>query len=250
MNSADLKRIAGISILVILVCAGIFIYVEWEIKRFDASLPEVPSVDTAPNAAALSESPHQEVPQPPAASVSDSPLLTAAPEGRETDSARSAETFSVVEEPPSEFTGNALDLFLEETETVPVEPEEEFTQGQPEEPYDIAKVEAGFADYNAYLATNPAYAYQRLDAAWREQWGDSPDVDILVETVIRGNAGTATIDDAIASTEALLRLMPGIVVPEGIQVVADHLAYLKESKQLALEEGAIVQFSYTPRIGE
>ena len=29
MNSADLKRIAGISILVILVCAGIFIYVEW-----------------------------------------------------------------------------------------------------------------------------------------------------------------------------------------------------------------------------
>ena len=249
MNSADLKRIAGISILVILVCAGIFIYVEWEIKRFDASLPEVPSVDTAPNAAALSESPQQEVPQPPAASVSESPLLTA-PEGRETDSAISAETFSVVEEPPSEFTGTALDLFLEETETAPVEPEEEFTQGQPEEPYDMAKVEAGFADYNAYLATNPAYAYQRLDAAWREQWGDSPDVDILVETVRRGNAGTATIDDAIASTEALLRLMPGIVIPEGIQVVADHLAYLKESKQLALEEGAILQFSYTPRIGE
>ena len=250
MNSADLKRIAGISILVILVCAGIFIYVEWEIKRFDASLPEVPSVDTAPNAAALSESPHQEVPQPPAASVSDSPLLTAAPEGPGTDSARSAEPFSVVEEPPSEFAGNALDLFLEETETVPVEPEEEFTQEQPEEPYDMAKVEAGFADYNAYLATNPGYAYQRLDAAWREQWGDSPDVDILVETVRRGNAGTATIDDAIASTEALLRLMPGIVIPEGIQVVADHLAYLKESKQLALEEGAIVQFSYTPQIGE
>lgn len=250
MNSADLKRIAGISILVILVCAGLFIYVEWEIKRFDASLPEVPSVDTAPNAAALSESPHPEVPQPPAASVSESPLLKAEPEGPGTDSARSAETFSVVEEPQSEFAENALDLFLEEIETVLLEPEEEFTQGQPEVPYDMAKVEAGFAAYNAYLATNPAYAYQRLDAAWREQFGDFPDVDILVETVRRGNAGTATIDDAIASTEALLRLMPGLVVPEGIQVVADHLAYLKESKRLALEEGAILQFSYTPRIGE
>ena len=250
MNSADLKRIAGISILVILVCAGIFIYVEWEIKRFDASLPEVPSGDTAPNAAALSESPQQEVPQPSAASVSESPLLKAAPEGQGTDSARSTETFSVVEEPPSEFAGNARDLFLEETETVPVEPEEEFTQGQPEVPYDMAKVEAGFADYNAYLATNPAYAYQRLDAAWREQFGDFPDVDILVETVRRGNAGTATIDDAIANTEALLRLMPGLVVPEGIQVVADHLEYLKESKQRALEEGVIVIFNWTPRIGE
>lgn len=250
MNSADLKRIAGISILVILVCAGLFIYVEWEIKRFDASLPEVPSVDTAPNAASPSESPQQEVPQPPAASVSESPLLKAAPEGPGTDSARRAEPFSVVEEPPSEFAENARALFLEEIETVLLEPEEEFTQGQPEVPYDMAKVEAGFADYNAYLATNPAYAYQRLDAAWREQWGDSPDVDILVETVIRGNEGTATIDDAIASTEALLRLMPGLVVPEGIQVVADHLEYLKESKQLALEEGATLQFSYTPRIGE
>lgn len=249
MNSADLKRIAGISILVILVCAGLFIYVEWEIKRFDASLPEVPSVDTAPNAAALSENTHQEVPQPPTASVSESPLLTAAPEGPGTDSARRAETASVVEPPPSEFAGNALDLFLEETETVPVESEEEFTQGQPEVPYDMAKVEAGFADYNAYLATNPAYAYQRLDEAWREQWGDSPDVDILVETVRRGNAGTATIDDAIANTEALLRLMPGIVIPEGIQVVADHLEYLK-SKQLALEEGTLDQFNWTPRIGE
>ena len=250
MNSADLKRIAGISILVILVCAGIFIYVEWEIKRFDASLPEVPSGDTAPNSAALSESTHQEVPQPPAASVSESSLLKAEPEGPGTDSARSAETFSVVEEPQSEFAENALDLFLQETETVPVEPAEEFTQGQPEEPYDMAKVEAGFADYNAYLATNPAYAYQRLDEAWREQWGDSPDVDILVETVWRGNEGTATIDDAIANAEALLRLMPGIVVPEGIQVVADHLEYLRESKQLALEEGAILQFSYTSQIGE
>ena len=249
MNSADLKRIAGISILVILVSAGIFIYVEWEIKRFDASLPEVPSGDTAPNASALSESPQQEVPQPPAASVSESPLLKAAPEGTGTDSARSAETFSVVEEPQSEFTGNALDLFLEETETVPVESEEEFTPGQPEVPYDMAKVEAGFADYNAYLATNPAYAYQRLDAAWREQFGDFPDVDILVETVRRGNAGTATIDDAIANTEALLRLMPGLVVPEGIQVVADHLEYLK-SRKLALEEGTLDQFNWTPRIGE
>ena len=116
-------------------------------------------------------------------------------------------------------------------------------------PYDMAKVEAGFADYNAYLATDPAYAYQRLDAAWREQFGDFPDVDILVETVRRGNAGTATIDDAIANAEALLRLMPGLVIPEGIQVVADHLEYLK-SRKLALEEGTLDQFNWTPRIGE
>lgn len=242
MNSADVKWIAGFSITVILVCAGFFIYVEWEIKRFDASLPEVPTVDTAPNSAALPESPRQEVPQPPTASVSESPLLKAAPEIPGTDYEKSAEPFSGAEEPQSEFTENAPNLFLEETETVPVEPAEE--------PYDMAKVEAGFDDYNAYLATNPAYAYQRLDEAWREQWGDSPDVDILVETVRRGNEGTVTIDDAIANAEALLRLMPGIVAPEGIQVVADHLEYLRESKQLALEEGAILQFSYTPHIGE
>lgn len=250
MNSADVKWIAGFSITVILVCAGFFIYVEWEIKRFDASLPRVPTVDTAPNSAALPESTRQEVPQPPTASVSESPLLKAAPEVPGTDYEKSAEPFSVAEESQPELAENALDLFLEETETVPVEPAEEFAHGQPEVPYDMAKVEAGFADYNAYLATNPAYAYQRLDEAWREQLGDSPDVDILVETVRRGNEGTATIDDAIANAEALLRLMPGLVVPEGIQVVADHLESLKESKRLALEEGVILQFSWTPRIGE
>ena len=238
LRRQNLGIICG-ALLAVLICAGFFVYERWELKRFNASLPEVPSVDTA----GPSERTRQERTQTTALSVSETSRWTAESDNAETDAAGLAEIASVAEELPSAPLDEPPYLFIEETDRDLLEPED-FMESEPEVPYDMAKVQAGFDDYNAYLETDPGYAYQRLDDAFREQYGDSPDVDILVETFSRFNDGTATIDDAIDNASAFLRLMHGLVAPEGMQIVADHLAYLHEIKQLALEEGATIQLNY------
>lgn len=228
--------IVGATILVTLVCAGIFFYAQWELNRFKETLPKVSTVPTTPKTTAYQQRTSQEATHP-----------IRPGEISETDSASDVESVSVAETTQSGTVNEAQDLFFkdypEETATGEVqslEPASEF-------PYNMEVVKAGFDDYNAYLTVNSEYAYQRLDDAFREQYGDSTDVDILIRTIRRGNNGTGTIDDAIASAEALLRLMPGISLPEGIQAVADHLESLKATKQLALESGIKIPFSYNNR---
>ena len=100
---------------------------------------------------------------------------------------------------------------------------------------EIAK--AGFEDYNTHLSSNPEYAYQRLDAAFRAQYGDSQDVDILIQTIRRSNDGTATLNDAIENTGAFLRLASKISPEEGLEPIREHLETLQELKRNAIEEG-------------
>ena len=228
--------IVGATVLVTLVCAGIFFYAQWELNRFKETLPKVSTVPTTPKTTAYQQRTSQEATHP-----------IAPWEISETGLAGDVESVSVAETTQSRTVNETQDLFFkdypEETgtgEAESLEPTSEF-------PYNMEVVKAGFDDYNAYLAVNPEYAYQRLDDAFREQYGDSTDVDILIETIRRGNNGTGTIDDAIASAEALLRLMPGISPTGGIQAVADHLEYLKETKELVLESGIEIPFSYTNR---
>ena len=226
--------IVGATVLVTLVCAGMFFYAQWELNRFKETLPKVSTVPTTPKTTAYQQHTSQEAIHP----------ITPW-EISETGPAGDIQSVSVAETTQSGTANEAQDLFFknypEKTETG----EAESLKPASEFPYNIEEVKAGFDDYNAYLAVNPEYAYQRLDDAFREQYGDSTDVDILIETIRRGNNGTGTIDDAIASAEALLRLMPGISLPEGIQAVADHLESLKETKQLALESRTKIPFSYT-----
>lgn len=246
----NLSIIGCALLLTVLICAGFLRYAEWELKRFNASLPEVPTVDTP----ASSEWAQQERTQTAALSVSETSRGIAESDNTETDAASLVEIAAVTEEPPSEPIDEAHTLFPEETDWDLLE-SEDFMENEQEVPYDMAKVQAGFDDYNAYLATDPAYAYQRLDEAFREQYGDSPDVNILVETFRRFDDGTATIDDAIDNASAFVRLMHNLVTPEGIQlvapegiqIVADHLEFLLEIKQLALEEGATIRLNYRAR---
>jgi len=250
----DLSIIGGALLLFILICASFFLYAQWELKRFNQSLPEVPTVGTT----APPEQTRQEGTQTAALPVSETSRGTAELDNTQTESdtpgtnaAGLAEIAAVTEELPSAPIDEASYLFLEETSRDLPKPEEFFMETEQEVPYNVAKVQAGFDDYNAYLETDPAYAYQRLDDAFREQYGDSPDVDILVETFSRFNDGTATIDDAIDNASAFVRLMHSVAVPdEGIQIVANHLEFLHEIKQLALEEGATIQLRYIVRSGE
>lgn len=241
--------IRGTALVVFLLSTGIFIHTEVTLKQFDESLPKVPIIEQQ-------EVSRLQAHQPTETSVSEGP---SEPENVETDAAKIST--SKWNEPPLWYEDEAFKEKPQSEPTVPdpfggwpAEVRENGETGLFEEqeiPYDIAKVKAGFEAYNVYLAIDPPYAYYCLDEAFREQFGDSSDVDILVETIRRSNNGTATIDDAIASAEASLRLMSadGISPPEAIASVADEIENLRAAKQLAREQGTAHLFRMNQQIG-
>ncbi len=118
-------------------------------------------------------------------------------------------------------------------------------------PYDMGVVKAGFEDYNAYLETDPERAYQRLDDAFREQYGDHPDVNILVQHIRDCNDGVATIDDAIENAEAMIRLISKLPTPpEAVEAIKVHLETLKDRKKFAIEQGLELKYKSRPVIGQ
>ena len=241
----SLQALGWATIVVLLLSAGIFLYSQWDLKRFQESLPEVPKTDTAaqdtPNAKGVTEELADSEPIPVVTHPSDATSNSIAD-----TKVASVEDFP---ESPSDAPLALFEPLVEEGDGETLLEEGDVAEASDGLSYDVEIVKAGFDDYNAYLDTHPAYAYQRLDDAFREQYGDSADVDILVETVQRSNEGTGTIDDAIANAEAFLRLIPPSVPPENVQEVVEQVAYLKELRQLAADEGIEIPFKQTYRFG-
>ena len=245
----SLHALGWAAVVVVLLSGGIFLYSQWDLKRFNESLPEVPAMATAEK-----DSPNAKEGTEPVQVVMH--LADTESERRETDGVAETEVSSEI--PGSDDTGLAefhdddgpalFEELVEESEVDTASEEGDVSEAD-RLPYDVEIVKAGFDDYNAYLDTDPAYAYQRLDDAFREQYGDSSDVDVLIGTIQRSNEGTDTIDDAIANAEAFLRLMPPSVPPESVQEVVEQVAYLKELRQLAADEGIEIPFQQTYRFG-
>ena len=241
----SLQALGWATVVVLLLSAGIFLYSQWDLKRFQESLPEVPTTDTAaqdtPNAKGVTEELADSEPIPVVTHPSD-----ATPDSIAETKVAAVEDFP---ESPGDAPLALFEPLVEENDGDTLPEEGDIAEASDGLSYDVEIVKAGFDDYNAYLDTDPAYAYQRLDDAFREQYGDSADVDILVETVQRSNEGTGTIDDAIANAEAFLRLIPPSVPPENVQEVVEQVAYLKELRQLAADEGIEIPFQQTYRFG-
>ena len=250
MKSINLTSLTGTTVLIVLICVGFWLYAEWDLKRFKESLPKSPPLSTQhedapaeqpapPHKATETTEPMSSVPD--AAFENSEPLDAEQPPAPDT---------VAVEETPTDTAGfdGFLDMFFEETATDSVT-SEDFTDAQ-ETPYDMEVVNAGFDDYNAYLQSDPEYAYQRLDDAFREQYGDDPDVDILVEMIRHGNEGSIPMDEAIEGADALIRLVSKISPPEAVEGLQVFREILMEGKQLALEEGLEVEYSGKYQIGE
>lgn len=242
-----LRVVVGGLILTVLICAGFWIYTQWDTKRFEESL-QTPSVMEAPREetpARQTEHP-REIAQTTENAISPTPMRDAEKETNKPDAAAPAESNDVTgAATDSAGTDSFFDQWLEQTIGDSTDVSEEI-------PYDMAVVKAGFDDYNANLQSNPEYAYQRLDDAFREQYGDDPDVDILVETIRRGNNGPTTIDDAIKWMEAMMRLVSGdgISPPEAIESIQDALEMLTIAKQMAQEDGIEIKYQGSFHIGE
>lgn len=225
-----------VGVVVILLCTGIFLYGEWDLRRFKTALrksstavPYTQQTEDTEKADAHGEplvSPTLEV-------DSENSQLLSGTENSETD-------LNDAPEPVDQTLDTDSDLFAG--------PYEEVANGSladtltdTEDPEDLLTdreiVTAGFDDYNAFVSSDPDYAYQRLDDAFRTQYGDSSDVDVLVQTIRRSNEGTATIADAIENAEAFLRLASQISPSEGLQPIREHLSTLQTVRQQALEAG-------------
>ena len=243
------KQIGAAIGLTVFICAIFWLYTQWDLKKFRESLPKAPPGQSTP---AQQEGFPQEVTE---TSVPAPPVFDAILEPSAPPEAKHTFDSSAVEESPTDDRAleSFFDTFLEETEADAIT-SGDFTDVSQEAPYDVALVEKGFDDYNAYLDSDPEYAYHRLDAALREQYNDDPNVGIIVETVRRSNEGAITVDDAISHAEAMKKLVSGdgISPPEAVAVIADNLEYLREVKQLALESGedTVHLFNFQFHFGE
>lgn len=252
MKSMNLTSLAGALLLTILICAGFWFYTQWDTKRFEASLSKDSSQTGLYEPASVQQATHlQEATETIEIAATENPGPGPELEISESDATEQEVDVDVAAEDPT----NPADLntffeeFLEETVSDAVV-SGDFTDVDQDVPYDQDFVKAGFDAYNAALKTDPEYAYQRLDEAFREQYGDDPDVDIIVESIRRSNEGTHTIDTAIDSAEAILRLASKISPPEALENLEFYLEFLMEIKQLALEQGTEITLKTQDIIGE
>ena len=231
------------ALITVVCCVGLFLYTQWDMKRFMDSLPKVPISSNAQNNNNSPVLTPQTDTQHTTLTISESSSIDAETESTENDAVHTETEEKYIPEDADDAL-NFFEELPEEAHTAELQEEEESDLSDSEMvPFDIEKVKAGFDDYNDYIHTDPEYAYQRLDEAFREQYGDSPDVNILIETIRSDNEGNGTIDNAITNLEALLRLLPRISPSEGVQEVANELESLRELKQLALETGKEIHYN-------
>lgn len=235
MNSLNPKFIivsviVGIGVIYI----GFSFYMKWDVKQFIESLPtpldgETPRQEDNKSQTELLEKntfPEEVIPE----EIEERPTKPI-----------ESNTYVPQFEPSDQKNNTAVNA---ETNTPG-----NFTDVSDQFPYNMQIVKAGFEDYNTYLNTDPEYAYQRLDDAFREQFGDDPDVDILVESIRHYNKGPVPVSMAIRFMEAELRLISKFNFPEPIEQLKNSLELLHEYKQYGLESGEEMLYQSKSYIG-
>lgn len=227
MNARTTLNVIGAAfILAVLICVGIFFWAKWEKQRFDASLPEVPKVSPVTvSQNAQSTSVAKEEPQPPQEPVLAPAPLEAGPvtyEPEQVTSENASEPLAV-----NEFM-EFLDAPLRE-EDVPALFEGEWVNEED------AESQAGSACTDAGHRTDPD--------ALRNRYGDSPDIEVVIEVNRLIDAGIATTDDVIAQEEAWLRLLPEDDY-RNREETAKFLEHLYQTKK-NIESGVTIKVVYS-----
>ncbi len=253
MKSTKLPPIVGPLLATVLLCTGFWLYTEWDLKKFEESFPKVPSVQSAKSETAPAQQGvlREEKLETTGSPQTVSPMPDTDFETSGSIDAEHAFDDSAVAEAATDALAleSFFDTFLEEPSADTIT-SGDFTDVSEAVPYDMERVKAGFDDYNASLKTDPEYAYQRLDDAFREQYGDDPDVDILVEHIRESNEGTTEIAEAIDFVEAVIRLTSKVSPPEALESLYAHLEFLRETQHMALEQGTAVQHQNAIHVGE
>lgn len=236
------KIIRGAFIMTVLSCVGFYLYTQWDLQRFEASLGELPTFESPQETDSQREiitNEHNDYAAP-LATVEPVPFQDQVLDVDVPD-------MEVLDSPIEETDMSLTESDLEELSLFEVELPEMST-GVPVEGIDWTKTKEAGNDYNDFLETDPEFAYQRLDDGLREMYGDHPEVDIIVETIKRANQRTMTVDDAIRMSEALLKIMPE-ESSGSIYMLSDQLEMLQELKALQ-SYGEKVEIRYNIKIGD
>ena len=176
------QTIGGILILIsILMCVGIFLYAQWDLKRFKESLEDLPEVSpaAAPRTEKVTNTHTEEAPS----------AETAAPKSL-TQHNIELESDGLEMETPLPET---LDSFTDELALFEVDSSEA----------DTADVQGESLEEAIGLESLiPALIGQVMES------GNSEDVATVVEILKRSAGGSIVVDDLITMTEALLRIEP------------------------------------------
>ncbi len=239
------------AIVTVLICLGFWVYTQWDLNRFEASLGKTPVVQSRPDLQVPSE--QVSVPISPATGTVD--LLPSVTD-IENENLGPTATAPLLAEFTEEGTIDAetefedfLDMFLEETAMLGVT-SGDFMDPIADGPYDQAFVNTGFQDYKASLEIAPEYAYQRLEEALREQLNDDPEVSRLVDTIRKSNEGTLNLNEGIQSTALMMRLVSKVSPPEALAGFENHFQTLRELQALEFESGSHVIYDVKFVIGE
>ena len=242
MTSINLKPLMGASTLTVLICIGFWLYTRWDTQRFVESLPKAPVVQTETTETA----PAQQAASPYGATrttentVMEDPVRNTGLEDPE-DDATEQEIGTAVAVGNRAETADLyafFEEFLEET-AVDTITSGDFTNVAQDASYDQALVAAAFADYNVYLKTDPEYAYQRLEEAFREQYNDDPDVSGFVEAIRKSSEGPLTMNEWVQSTELMMRFFSKTSSPEVLKRFENHFQTVMKE----LESGTSVIYT-------
>ncbi len=216
-------RVIGVTfILTVLACVGIFLYSRWDYQRFVDSLGEVPEVppeivsQQTQSISILTDEPkssQEQILEPTEVDLvtPESESLTSE---METDELTLTEFMSFLDEPDELEVSSLSDSKLLDTEAANVQSENTCTD----------------ADHGM----DPE--------ALRSRYGDSPDVEVLIEVNKLIDAGIATTDDMIDRAEAWLRLLPENDY-RNRQEAMDSLEHLYQTKA-DIEAGIVIETIY------
>lgn len=181
------KVMGGALILWILIGAGFFTYLQWDLRRFKASLEELPELIISPEPVS---------PRDIATTERSGPLAPSMTVEAERLEYQMSELNGLDMEPE--------ELWLDERDMWEFDWEiDEFLPSEVELP-DLVSEEPVEGVAYTHLKRDISSFPDLLKAAY----GDSEEVDVVTEVLTRSEAGTATRDDAISIAEALLRIIP------------------------------------------
>ena len=165
--------IGGALGLLLVICGGFVLYEHWARQRFDATLPPAPQTVITENFDK----------QPP------SSVTTAKPETQ------------------SEQEMPAPDIEVEEPDAP--EPQTEESAALDDALFDMFEEQALSALRESVDITDEELDNEELVAAIEEEYGYSPEVDVMSDVMDRIQAGMATLNDLIDMIEASIAIAPG-----------------------------------------
>ena len=195
------KFVVRVAVVILAFCVGVFLYARWDVQRFTESLGEPPPPVVPSQREAVTE----KVPE----QVSPTPAL--------------------------EITSVSGDLQTHEENSIPLTLDIETTDPEAKELSD-AELDALLETFEQQALSTLREAVDAEDEkfddntelvdAIEEQYGPSPEIDVVAEAMKRIDEGTTTLDNLIEMMEASSTIMPENM-PEGTMSFLEMLRSAK-----------------------